>query len=762
MLLRDSIMKKLLFFFIILFTIYGIPHAFAQQFADKEYYLVDSLNLEELTQTDRHLLDSCLTVYHEAQQDTDRINSLNNVCDFLVHDVWSDYQFVQYKLIMEALKNNPNEKVKHNLEESLSASLNNIGLYYEKNKGNSSKALEYYHKSLKLHEKLDNQDGVAQLLNRVGQIYVEQGDDDKGLEYFQKSLKLFKDLNEQKEISNPLNNLGLYYEKKGDHPKALEYFNESLEIDQKTGNQQGTAISLSNIGRVYNEQKKYSKALIFFIKGLKIFENMGDRNGVSLILNNIGHVYYVQGDLKSAEFNAKMSYDIAKEIGFPVRISGSALLLSQVYEKQNRKGEALDMFKLYTSVKDSMTNENTKMDAVRQQSKYEYEKQKAVDDAIYDKQLAIQEQSREKQRIIIYAIGGGLTLLVIFLLFVFHRLRITRKQKEVIESQKIHVEKANEMLSVKNKEILDSITYAKRIQTAILPQNKLVKEHLKDSFILYKPKDIVAGDFYWMKNLPQHSLREGENSPPSGNLEEAIILFAVADCTGHGVPGAMVSVVCNNGLNRSINEYGLNLPGEILDKTREIVIEEFSATVEEENLREDYVKDGMDIALCSLRFKVKGSRLKENKKTLKPEHKTAALLQYAGANNPLWIITSSPKGGKNDSEKTPLKSPHGNRYLHEIKANKQPIGFFRRSEPFTTHTIELQKGDTIYIFSDGYVDQFGGEKGKKFKAKAFKKLLLSIQDKTMEQQKIIIDETFENWRGNLEQIDDVCVIGVRV
>ena len=229
-----------------------------------------------------------------------------------------------------------------------------------------------------------------------------------------------------------------------------------------------------------------------------------------------------------------------------------------------------------------------------------------------------------------------------------------------------------------------------------MPQAKLVEEYLKESFIIYKPKDVVAGDFYWMEH------KDGK------------VLFAAADCTGHGVPGAMVSVICNNGLNRSVREYGLTDPGEILNKTREIVVQEFEKSEEE-------VKDGMDIALCSI---------------------DGMKLQYAGAHNPLWLL----RGGQ----------------LIETKASKQPIGQFDNPEPYTTHSFDLEAGDSIYIFSDGYVDQFGGDKGKKLKARAFKELLLSVQSKTMEEQCKIIDQSFETWKGNLEQIDDVCVIGVRV
>lgn len=269
----------------------------------------------------------------------------------------------------------------------------------------------------------------------------------------------------------------------------------------------------------------------------------------------------------------------------------------------------------------------------------------------------------------------------------------------------------NEVLAQKNlvekvnKEITDNINYAKRIQYAMLPPPSLVKSCLKNSFILYKPKDIVAGDFYWLETVDNHCL------------------FAVADCTGHGVSGAFISIICHNALNRSVHEFKLSDPGKILDKVRELVIETFD--------RSDLdVQDGMDIALCS--YKAPSKRKEEEK----------IQLQYSGANNPLWLI----QNGK----------------LVEIKANKEPIGSFENSHPYTTHSFELSKGDTLYLFSDGYVDQFGGPKEKKFKYKAFRELLLNLNNNSMNEQKVILNETFEKWQGNLEQVDDVCVMGVKI
>jgi serine phosphatase RsbU (regulator of sigma subunit) len=292
-------------------------------------------------------------------------------------------------------------------------------------------------------------------------------------------------------------------------------------------------------------------------------------------------------------------------------------------------------------------------------------------------------------------IALGVIVVIAFLLIPYTRkiLKEDERQKKLFMEQKLLIEESH-------REIKDSISYAKRIQTAILPPNRIVKESLKESFILYKPKDIVAGDFYWMEH------------------RDNVVLFAACDCTGHGVPGAMVSVICNNALNRSVREYGLTDPGKILDKTREIVIQEFEKS-------DDEVKDGMDVSICAYSI-------------------STNTLYWAGANNPFWLLRN------------------GATEMEEVKPNKQPIGKFSDQKPFTTHSFQMTSGDSFYIFTDGYQDQFGGEKGKKFKAAALKELLVSIKDKPMDQQRLVIDDAFEKWRGKLEQVDDVCVIGVRI
>lgn len=274
---------------------------------------------------------------------------------------------------------------------------------------------------------------------------------------------------------------------------------------------------------------------------------------------------------------------------------------------------------------------------------------------------------------------------------------VQERTKEIAE-QNHQLEIQKEEIMAKTMDILDSIHYAKRIQTTILPNDSRLKELFNDYFVFYRPKDIVSGDFYWAKET------------------EKTILFSAVDCTGHGVPGALVSIVGNNGLLRATNEFQLTEPSDILDKLREIVIAAFRAEGTSD------VKDGMDIALCSI-----------DKKT--------GLLKYAGANNDCIIIRNGE--------------------IIELKPDKQPIGQFIDAKPFTQKEFQLEEGDCVYMTTDGYVDQFGGDKMKKFKSKPFKALLSSIYHLEMDKQLEEIQSSFDNWKQDIEQVDDVCVFAVK-
>jgi serine phosphatase RsbU (regulator of sigma subunit)/tetratricopeptide (TPR) repeat protein len=603
-------------------------------------------------------------------------------------------------------------------KKDIATGINNLGYIYN-NQGHVNKALKYYHQSLAIEEELNNTTGIATSLNNIGSLYKDQDDNERALEYYQRSLVLLMELKDKKGIASSYNNLGAIYAEQGDEAKALSHYFKSLSIQREIGNKEGESNCLNSIGYAYSERESVDSALHYYYQSLSLRRSIDDVDGVISSSLRIAKVMLLKGRVDSAKIYAASGLELSYELGYPKRIMYAAELLSEVYELDGNSDKALEMLRLHMTMKDSTSNEDTKAESARQQAKYKYHKRKLMDDAIHDQLMADGQDEKKKQRLALYAGGISLVVVVLFLIFVFSRLKITRRQKNVIELQKEVVETAHLDLRHKNKEILASISYAKRIQTAILPTDEAVQSTLPQSFILFQPKDIVAGDFYWLLQ------------------QEKTVLFAAADCTGHGVPGAMVSVVCNNALNRAVREQGHSDPGRILDETRAVIIEEFAKSHED-------VRDGMDIALCSL----EGTTLK-----------------YAGANNPLWIMRKGEvsESDPNFSTATTVKyNEASNCSLIQYKADKQPIGKYYRDNPYTTHTINLNTGDTIYIFSDGYIDQFGGTAGKKLKGTAFAQLLFSVQSKPIEVQKGVLEDAFVKWKGHLDQVDDVCVIGVKV
>lgn len=527
--------------------------------------------------------------------------------------------------------------------------------------------------------------------------------------------------------------------------KALDYHLKGYEIFLETGDSSRYPHLMVWLGNDYRDLEMYDSSEFFFDKykewGLAnkqygslgehyryrsyIHANQGDYKTANAMLDTSFDYFVIHGAhdrtglMKTikASNQAKMGdyQGAAKTLDFyyanldeknPTSLAMYAdQVAAKVYAEVGRHKDAHRWLARLDELKDSLNElqleakmqehlQSQSMEALKERSQRDLELAELEKEK---KDLEAKSAQRNQKVITTASIIGILGLLIVIILIV-RNLRQKKKSNEEISRQKEAVEAAHE-------EIQDSIAYAKRIQLAILPSPKLWREAQLESFVMYKPKDVVAGDFYWMESKDDKTF------------------IAAADCTGHGVPGAMVSVICNNGLNRSVNEFGLREPGRILDKTRELVIKEFEKSEEE-------VKDGMDIALVSL--------------CLSSSSSSSSILKYSGAHNALWIIRN------------------GASEIEETKADKQPIGRYADEKPFTTHTIELSKGDSFYIFSDGYADQFGGEKGKKFKTANLKKLLLSIKDKSMIDQQTDLEQNFEVWKGELEQVDDVCVIGVRV
>jgi serine phosphatase RsbU (regulator of sigma subunit) len=574
---------------------------------------------------------------------------------------------------------------KIDFKSGLAQTSNCIGNIYGR-QANDSRALEFYLKALKLYDELKNKKGIAICLGNIGVVYRDQMDYSKALDYYFKSLKINEEIKDKKGMGSNFNNIGIVYSELGNSSKALGYYFQALKIDQELGNKYGVATRVGNIGTVYNDLKDYPQALNYYFKALKMANQLDSREGVAMHLNNISSVYLTTGKYKEAEQYLKRAIILEDSLGTLDNLRESEIGLSQLYKVTKRYKEALFYYEKATDLQDTLFSQENKKQLVQKEMNYEFDKKEAIT-------KEKNEAESHKQKIIILSVVSGLLLVVLFAIFILRSLRITRKQKQIIEQQK-------EIVEEHQKEIIDSINYAKRIQNALLREEEHISQHLPEHFILFLPKDIVSGDFYW------------------GTEKQDYWYFAAVDCTGHGVPGAIMSMLGVSFLNDIISGNELLKPSEILDHLRNRVITELRQA--DESIGN---KDGMDISLARL-------NLKTNE------------LQWAGANNALNIIR--------------------NGQLQEVKADKQPIGYYPEPHPFTNHKMQMQKGDIIYIYSDGYADQFGGTKGKKFTYKRLENLLIANNQVPMKEQKEFLKKQFMEWKGLLEQVDDVCVFGVRV
>jgi serine phosphatase RsbU (regulator of sigma subunit) len=726
-------MKHIIYIILFLISFQGIAQkSVDSKYGESTFYLLDSLILSELQPDEKELLDSILTVYHQNIDDTTQVEMLSYLTENLYHSAWIKYndllatrtkQYQSYKnkdkqkfygtYHSMALGNkgfllkksgNPTEalklykaalevskKVGH--ERGSANTMNNIAAVYV-NQGLIEKALEMYMNCAKINERIGNKKSAGYNYMWISYIYKGQEDSTLTIEYLQRAISTFEEINNSLGIAKSTGNLGVLYKQYGQLDKALEFYQKSIEMNKLLGNESGIASGHNNIGNIYRLQKKYESAEYHLLKGIELRRALNEKRGLTTTLSELGLLYLDNNKTKQALTLGHEALILAKELGYPLSLSDASSLLTQVYKKLGDYRKALEMNELYMSSNDSIRNNKTQKSTIQLQAKYEYEKQKVLDDAEHDKLLALEQEAKAKQKVITYATAGGLGLVAIFLIFVFNRLQVTKKQKIVIEEQRDIVEEAH-------KEIRDSINYAERIQRSFLATDELLDNNLKDYFVFFQPKDVVSGDFYWAGKLANNN-------------------FAVvnADSTGHGVPGAIMSILNISSIEKAV-ENGHLKPSEIFNHTRDTIIERLSKDGSESG-----GKDGMDASIISFDF----------------DNNT---FSYTAAQNPIWIVR--------DGE------------LIEIKAEKMPIGKHDNDvNPFVGGEFETIKGDVVYTLTDGFQDQFGGEKGKKFKVRPFKNLLISIAQLPMQEQKEILNSKFITWKGEEEQVDDVCVIGVRV
>jgi tetratricopeptide (TPR) repeat protein len=580
-----------------------------------------------------------------------------------------------------------------NDKKGLTGAYCNLGLLYF-DKGDYAKSLEYQFKSLKMEEELGNKQGIGDSYGNIGLVYHEKGELEKALEYQLRSLKIDEELADKSKISISCASLGNIYSELGSMQEALKYYNRAKSLAEETGDMEGIAGSYGNIGIIYQQMADFKTAIEYHHKALSIFEEIGDKRGVVETYRNLGVLYLSMKNAKESRRYMRKSLELASETtamwDVMVAYQGIATADSVLGDYKS----AYTNHKQYTRVKDSLFNAEVNKKSVQSEMNFEFEKKEQAAKMEQEKKDALALEEINKQTMQRNGFIAGFALMLTLAGVSFRSYRNKRKSHALIAHQK-------ELVEEKNKDILDSINYAKRIQQALLLEEEHISSVLPQHFILFKPKDIVSGDFYW------------------SHEKNGYIYIAAADCTGHGVPGAFMSMLGIAFLNEITANEKLLSPGEILNILREKIIVNLRQTG-----KSGESKDGMDISMLRL-------------------NPATGEVLWAGANNPVWIINSNTKE------------------LKEIKGDKQPIGFSDHQKLFTDHAFGLEKEETIYIFTDGYADQFGGEKGKKFKYSQMKELLIRSSLFSMSEQKEILNKTFEEWRSELEQVDDVCVIGVR-
>ncbi|RMG81410.1 MAG: tetratricopeptide repeat protein, partial [Bacteroidetes bacterium] len=531
----------------------------AQSTFDKRFYLVDSLDEAGIVPQEKMLIDSCLDVFHQAKHDTEKVAAINFLVEELWNDnVWPKYNFWLYDFLSEKLKDTTDTKPQEKdfYLKYYSAVLNNTG-YYFKTHDQLNKAIEFYNKSLKIDKLRNDKQSMALTYNNIAVIYLSLGKIEDALNYLSQALKSYESIDYKEGMSLVYNNIGAIYQKQNDYQNAKKFYLKSIQIDSalkrikplistysnlglitleekdtlnakkifskalsfadETSYLQGKALVLNNLGLCYLSDPPKDSALICFKKAKTLYEQTNNPSRVSYCQIHIAEFFLKKQQLALAQMYADSAYTIAKQIGFPELIEKSAGVLRKAAVLNENWQTAYKMLEEEFLMHDSLLNEKTKKSTELQLAQYQYEKQKAIEQKEHEKKLEIARKEKEKQQIITYFASSGLLAVLIFLWYLYTRFKIIRKQKEQISLQKEELEKVYTSLEEHHKEIQDSIVYSKRIQDIILPEKELLNTHLHSGFILFQPKDVVSGDFYWMEVFNNN------------------VFFAAADCTGHGV-----------------------------------------------------------------------------------------------------------------------------------------------------------------------------------------------------------------------------------
>jgi serine phosphatase RsbU (regulator of sigma subunit) len=612
-------------------------------------------------------------------------------------------------------------------------SFNTIGSAYNY-LGENDSSVYFHQQALEIQKEIDDQLGMGRSLTNLGIAYTDQGLHDKAIDCFLQAEKKFSSIGFDVGLSKLYNSLGALFYTINDYNNSVRYYKKGIELSEKLDDPVLNYSLKINLANVYGSMGHGKDALPLYREGYAIAKADSNYSDLVMICNNVCHEYIDMGMFDSARIysNEALSiirrYELEKNIQLTA-FSNQAAILS--HEGRNREAVAyvdsalrmissntdlnkeiglkhqlglllsksgnlersIEVLKEVLNLKDTLYKKNLEEKLSEINTVHEVEKK--------EEQIKSLNRSQEQQRLINYLLAGVAIVLIVFLLVAIRSYRRKKRDNTIIQRQKDEMSVKNAIIEQKHKEITDSINYAERIQRSFLATKELLDANLEDYFVFFQPKDVVSGDFYW-----------------AGKLSNGNFVLATADSTGHGVPGAIMSLLNITSIEGAIKD-GFKEPAAILNETRKTIIDRLKKDGSIEG-----GKDGMDCSLCSYDF--------VNRK-----------LHIAAANNPVWIVRGSE--------------------ITEIKPDKMPVGKHdRQNIPFSQQEYNLQEGDVVYTLTDGFPDQFGGEKGKKFMSKKLRELLVTNAQLPMNEQKQLLEKIFEDWVGSFEQVDDVCIIGIRV
>jgi tetratricopeptide (TPR) repeat protein len=567
-------------------------------------------------------------------------------------------------------------------------------------------AIDYFEKSIDSKKQTGELEELNSIYKTLGNTYYEKSDFKNAIKQYEKSLDLEIQHQNKAEMASTMNNLGVAHYNDGNFEKALEYYQQSLQETRVSKNDKERAITLNNIGNINFDWKKYAEAISYYEQSIELKQSLNFKEGIAVSLHNIGNAVAELNRTNDAIEHYNSSLEIAKEVNYTEVIYRNYKAFANLYEGAGNYKKALEYYKLFS--KFQIRNIGNKIQISEIKEQYEttkrvvkslkrelrrhkliarYEAERASDEIrIRDLEIKSRTEQLARQRLLIFTFIAGFVVILFFSLLITRQYQQKNKAFELIAAQKV--------------QITDSIAYASKIQRAVLPPDKVISGLIPQYFILNMPRDVVGGDFFWITK------------------KSAKTVIAIADCTGHGVPGGFMSMLGVSILNEIISRDEVNLPHEILNLLRSRLIDALH-----QKSRNAEAMDGMDISLAIIDFK-------EN------------TLEFSGAYNSMYLVR--------DKE------------LLMLKADKIPVGLRKLHKSFETQNIKLFKNDMLYLTTDGYADQLGHETKKRFLLSRFKGTLIEVHNKPVMEQEQEMKKTIKEWQGNLDQTDDILVMGIKI